>query len=211
MYHSLISLSIVYAGVRDASDSKHKHLSRDQPRATFASVQDAIHWADAVILAIPGSIHDEDIKNTAASLCPAIKGKVLLDATNGLSNYPQLEIRWNQNTSAGEVLAEALPETHVYKAFNTIGAEHMAAADGREITGEQLTMLIAGDENIESRHMAEAVVAGVGFIPEYVGGIRYARNLEAIAELWIHLGVPSAGFTSVNWGRNFHFQVIRKP
>ena len=45
----------------------------------------------------------------------------------------------------------------------------------------------------------------------YVGPIRYARNLEAIAELWIHLTVPSFGDTPVAWGRSFHFQTITKP
>jgi hypothetical protein len=30
---------------------------------------------------------------------------------------------------------------------------------------------------------------------------------QAIAELWIHLGA-GLGFTTENWGRNFHFQVL---
>ncbi len=50
------------------------------------------------------------------------------------------------------------------------------------------------------------VVAGAGFTPTWVGSIRYARNLEALAELWIHLGVPGIG-SSDKWGRDFHFQV----
>jgi hypothetical protein len=33
-------------------------------------------------------------------------------------------------------------------------------------------------------------------------------TLQAMAELWIHLGVPGAGFTSEEWGREFHFQTI---
>lgn len=57
--------------------------------------------------------------------------------------------------------------------------------------------------------MVEKVIAGVGFLPVYVGPIRYARNLEAIAELWIHLGT-AAGFTDVSMGRQFHFQIIKE-
>jgi predicted dinucleotide-binding enzyme len=46
--------------------------------------------------------------------------------------------------TAAEVLAEALPGTHVFKAFNTIGTNHMLHPDGSHISGEQLTMMYAG-------------------------------------------------------------------
>lgn len=68
-------------------------------------------------------------------------------------------------------------------AFSTVGVEQLAAPDGALIGGQQLTMLLAGGPP-ERRGEAEAVVAGVGFAPKYVGPIRYARNLDAIAELW---------------------------
>lgn len=60
--------------------------------------------------------------------------------------------------------------------------EQLGAPDGSLIGSQQLTMLFAGPA--ERRGEAEAVVAGVGFAPKYVGPIRYARNLDAIAELW---------------------------
>lgn len=57
-----------------------------------------------------------------------------------------------------------------------------------------------------------AVISASGFKPQYVGPIRYARNLEAIAELWHHLALPTWGDVpaevSIEWGYNFHFQVI---
>lgn len=59
--------------------------------------------------------------------------------------------------------------------------------------------------------MAAEVISGVGFVPKYVGPIRFARNLEAIAELWINLGVPFIGRQhggTEDWGRAFHFQTI---
>ncbi len=36
-----------------------------------------------------------------------------------------------------------------------------------------------------------------------------ASGVQAVAELWIHLGVPGVG-TSEKWGRAFHFQTIKK-
>ena len=75
-----------------------------------------------------------------------------------------------------------LPHRSTLPAFSTVGVEQLAAPDGSRIDGRRLTMLLAGPP--ERRAEAEAVVAGVGFAPKYVGPIRYARNLDAIAELW---------------------------
>jgi hypothetical protein len=151
---------------------------------------------------------DAGIRALAASLGEGVNGKVLIDATNPLISYPELEVRWGQALSGGEVLAAALPGASVYKAFNTVGVEHMARADGAGITGERLTMLVAGDEAPEPLRLAERVVAGVGFVPEFVGGIRFARNLEALAELYVHMAGRYA--TRLDGSRNYHFQFIRK-
>lgn len=42
----------------------------------------------------PGSHSDDGIKQTASLLGPGIEGKVLIDATNPLSAFPSLEVRW---------------------------------------------------------------------------------------------------------------------
>jgi len=186
---------------------RYQRLAQEQPAASLAPVHDAVAWADVVILATPGVYEAEGIKALGASLGPGVKGKVLIDGTNPLGTFPGLEVHWD-GTSGGEILAAALPDTFVYKSFNYLGLEHMEAADGSLINGQQLTMLLAGPE--EKRADAEAVVAAAGFVPEYVGPIRYARNMEAITELWVHLAEPLGGFTTVEWGRNFHFQVIKK-
>ena len=41
----------------------------------------------------------------------------------------------------------------------------------------------------------------------YVGEIRYARNLEAIAELWTHLAIPQID-AAADWGVDFHFEAV---
>ena len=69
---------------------------------------------------------------------------MILDATNPLSAYPNLDIRWDGTPSAGEELQEELPNAYIMKAFNTIGAEHMDHGDGSLINGQKLTMLVAG-------------------------------------------------------------------
>ena len=79
--------------------------------------------------------------------------------------------------AGGEALQAALPDTHVFKAFNTIGHDHFEHGDGALIApGQQLTMLYAGGP--AGQDVVEAAIADIGFKPEHVGPIRYARNLE---------------------------------
>jgi len=203
----------IHYGVRgDPSTEKYKKLLRKQPLAHVSIVHDAIDWGEVIILAVPGSYEDSEIQNFVKSLGPGIAGKIVIDVTNPLSPYPDLETRiWKHSgTSAGEAFSAAFPKSNVFKAFNTIGAEHMEKAADFLPGGQRLTMLFAGSDNKAKREVVEDIIAAVGFEPAYVGPIRYARNLEAMAELWIHLGSDGVGETKELWGRDFHFQVVRK-
>jgi 8-hydroxy-5-deazaflavin:NADPH oxidoreductase len=206
------SFSIHYGVRGDHSAEKYKKLIKKQPMATISTVHDAVNWGEVIILAVPCPYEDSEIQKVVDGLGPGVENKIIIDATNPVSSYPALETRlWTHNgVSSGEVFAAALPKsTFVYKAFNTIGAEHMDKA-GDFLPGQRLTMMFAGSDDKMKREVVEDVIAGVGFEPAYIGPIRYARNLEALAELWIHLGVEGAGETKEKWGQNFHFQVVRK-
>ncbi|KAG2499275.1 hypothetical protein HYH03_002853 [Edaphochlamys debaryana] len=194
----------VVFGVRDAA--KYADLAK-LPHTSVASVADAIKSTDVVIVAVSGAQDDAGIKAIAASLGPEVAGKLVLDATNPLGAWPGLETRWKEGTSAGEVMAAALPNSVVYKAFNTVPAEQMADAASFIPGLPHPTLMFAGGP--ERQDEVEAVIKAAGYDPQYVGPIRYARNLESLAELYVHLGVPGAG-TSAKWGRNFHWQVVRK-
>eukprot|EP00605_Chrysophyceae_sp_TOSAG23-4_P000226 GSChrysophyteH1.ASY1.ANO1.263.1 assembled CDS len=193
----------VVFGARDPSSEKTQAAVAKLPGATVLSVTEAVAGAEAVILAVPGMRTQEQYNACAASLGAGAEGKVVIDATNPLTAFPELAVLWDGNTSGGEMCAAALPKSAVFKAFNTTGAENMRDPTGQ--TGA-LHMLFAGDKT--KVDTAAAVISGVGFTPKYVGPIRYARNLESIAELWIHLGFPPAGETKENWGQAFHFQVV---
>ncbi|CAD7704354.1 unnamed protein product [Ostreobium quekettii] len=199
--------SIKY-GSRNPSSENMAALIQKQPGTSGAAIADAVDWGEAIIVAVKMPPEDAGIQAFAASLGPGAKGKVVLDTTNATTPFPECELRWQQATSGGEVLAAALPDSFVFKAWNTTGVEHMHAPDGSAINGQQLAMLYAGAP--EKKDVAEELVRASGFEPAYVGPIRYARNLEAIAELWIHLSMKVMGQTDEDWGKNFHFQAIRK-
>lgn len=189
---------------RHPSELKEK-LEKEGLSYATASVEEAVK-SDIIVLCVPGSPTDEGCAAIAKGL-GSCAGKVVIDATNPLTAFPGLEVRWT-GKSAGEIIAENLPEAAVYKAFNTIGVEHMIdPTGGASDVDKPEDMLVAGDDRPEFKAIALKLVKDVGYVPRYVGPIRYARNLEAIAELWIHLAVPPAGDTKENWGRNWNFQV----
>lgn len=197
---------VVY-GSRDPASSKIAKVLELQPSSTADTIDGAVTASDVILLTTPGTIDEAAVSALAKSLGEGVKGKVLIDATNPLTGWPALAIPWGEK-SGGEVLQEALPDTYVFKAFNTLGVDLMDKADGSTLGGTQLTLLFAGaGEKVDT---AASIISDVGFKPEYVGPIRYAKNLEAIAELWIHLSAPPIGFTPVGWGRNFNFQVIKE-
>jgi len=168
-----------------------------------ASTPDSLAASHVVILATPGLYDDKDMKSFASSLGD-MSDKVVIDATNPLGPFTDgLQVRtWEGGISSGEMLQLHLPKSKVYKAFNTVGVEHMREALGKE-------MLIAGDPDPSYRAAAEAVVAAVGFKPFYVGPIRYSRNLEAMTELWIHMAIPGLGGRDTS--RNFWFSIGGDP
>lgn len=163
-------------------------------------VAPAISSADILILATPSVYSDVALQDLAQSLGD-VSGKVVIDATNPLTEFAEgLQVRWAQGTSGGEVLQESLPSAYVYKAFNMVGVEHMADPFGKD-------MLFCGSP--DQKELVQAVVAAVGFKPYYVGPIRYARNLEAMAELWIHCAIPP--LPAANFGRDWTFGISGNP
>jgi len=194
--------SSVTIAARDPEKTTADIQAKGYGKIPVAPSSDTLASSDVIILATPGIYDDEGIRSFAATLGD-MNGKVIIDATNPLGPFSEgLNIRWGNDSSGGEKLQEYLPGAKVYKSFNTIGVEHMQEALGKD-------MLIAGDPDDKSKVIVEKVVAAVGFKPFYVGPIRYARNLEAIAELWIHMAVPPLG--GRNTTRNFWFSICGDP
>jgi predicted dinucleotide-binding enzyme len=191
--------SVVIAA-RDPQKTKAQLAEKGLDFLTVESLASAISSADVLILATPSVHSDESLKELAQSLGD-VSNKVVIDATNPLSEFSDgLEVRWAQGSSGGEVLQHFLPTAFVYKAFNTLGVEHMADASGKD-------MLFCGSP--DEKELVQAVVAAVGYKPYYVGPIRYARNLEAMAELWIHGAIPP--LPAANLGRDWTFGVSGNP
>jgi 8-hydroxy-5-deazaflavin:NADPH oxidoreductase len=182
-------------GVRRSNDTKvHALITATGKRARAASVKDAVAGAEVLVLATPWSA-------TKAALHEAgdLRGKVVVDATNPLkADGSGLAI--GHATSAGEQVAGWAPGARVVKAFNTIGAAHMA--DPRFGT-QRASMFICGDDTDAKATVAQ-LAAELGFDPVDCGPLTQARLLEPLAMLWISMAYAYGA------GPNIGFALLRK-
>lgn len=73
-------------------------------------------------------------------------------------------------------MADLMPETKFYKAFNTVGVEQMDPTPGTLLNTKSPTMLFCGPE--EDKDTIKTLIEHSGWAAKYVGGLKYSRNLE---------------------------------
>ncbi len=150
-----------------------------------ASIADAVHAADMVVLAVPYGAVDEVL---AQANCWT--GKVVIDITNPISpDYMSLTI--GHSTSAAEEIQKRAPGAVVLKAFNTIFAEMLL--HGLNHDQPPVQVFYATDDGAVGERFATLLQA-MGFAAVYCGPLLNARYLEPLAELNIHLGY------ALGWG-----------
>jgi NADPH-dependent F420 reductase len=146
---------------------------------------------DVVVLAVPYPSVAEVIAQRGAQLA----GKVVVDITNPLNFETFDSLTVPADGSAAAEIAAALPESRVVKAFNTNFAGTLVAGD---VGGQPTTVLIAGDD-VEAKTLLAGVVSAAGLRAVDAGGLRRARELEALGFLQISL----AAAEKVSWTGGF--------
>jgi 8-hydroxy-5-deazaflavin:NADPH oxidoreductase len=140
-----------------------------------------------------------------AVYCPAIKeaveqyaerldGKVVVDITNPVDTETWDRLATPASSSSAEEVAQLVPQgTPVVKAFNTTFAPTLLAG---EVEGQQLDVLIAGDDDDAKQRVSQLVADG-GLRPIDVGPLRRAQQLEQLGFLHISIQQPlGLGFAS---------------
>lgn len=142
---------------------------------------DAARGADLTILAVPF--------NAVADVVPLLglgAGSVLVDATNPFGQ----PLPDGVASGVGVVVSAAGPGVHVVKAFNVLGAEHMASpvlADGH-----RPLLPVAADDD-DARRLVAGLAADMGFDAVEITGLDTAGLLEEAARYW--------GLLAFNGGR----------
>ncbi|WP_400994587.1 NADPH-dependent F420 reductase [Agromyces sp. GXQ0307] len=137
---------------------------------------------DIVVLAVPYPAVGEIIEARREQLV----GKVVVDITNPLDFETFDSLVVPADGSAAAVIAAALPEARVVKAFNTNFAATLAA---KTVGGTQpTTVLVAGDDELAKRALLDVVRAG-GVNAVDAGALARARELESVGFLQLTLAV----------------------
>jgi 8-hydroxy-5-deazaflavin:NADPH oxidoreductase len=173
---------------RDVDEARS--LAEELGGSAIALDSDDPFAGDVVVFAL----YYPAIKDAVREYADRIAGKVVVDITNPVNTETWDDIATPPGTSSAEEVAELVPQgTAVVKAFNTTFAPTLVAG---EVGGQQLDVLIAGDDAEAKRKVAQLVSDG-GLRPLDVVPLRRARQLEQLGFLHIAIQEPLAlGFGS---------------
>jgi predicted dinucleotide-binding enzyme len=156
---------------------------------------DVATWADAVVLAVKGSVADAAAREAGEA---NLRGKIVIDTTNPIADAPPVDgvIQYftGPNASLMEQLQQTFPEVRFVKAFSSVGSARMvnpALAAGKP------TMFICGND-AEAKAFVATVLEQFGWEAADMGTATAARAIEPLAQLWC---IP--GFRENRWTHAF--------
>jgi 8-hydroxy-5-deazaflavin:NADPH oxidoreductase len=174
----------------DRDPEEAKRLADELGGSATALERGAPFGGEIVVLALyyPG------IKDAAREYADRLAGKVVVDISNPVNTETWDSLATPPGRASAEEVQELVPEgTPVVKAFNTTFARTLV---GGEVAGQQLDVLIAGDD-AEAKRKVSQIVSDGGLRPIDAGPLRRAEQLEHLGLLHISLQEPhDLGFGS---------------
>jgi 8-hydroxy-5-deazaflavin:NADPH oxidoreductase len=171
----------VMMGTRNPKKEDVMKWVAETPGATAGTFAEAAQFGELIVLAVLGRVVEEVIRLAG----PAnLKGKTLIDATNPITDSAPvdgvLEFTTGPNESAAEKLQALIPETHVVKAFNSVGSGQMINPHYEQGVP---TMFFCGNDE-SAKKVVSDVIRQFGWEPFDCGTIISARALEPLCILW---------------------------
>jgi 8-hydroxy-5-deazaflavin:NADPH oxidoreductase len=174
----------------DRDPAEGQKLAEELGGSATALEPGAPFGGEVVVLALyyPG------IKDAVREYADRLAGKVVVDITNPVNTETWDSLATPPGTSSAEEVQQLVPQgTPVVKAFNTTFAPTLVQG---EVAGQQLDVLIAGDDSEAKRKVSQLVADG-GLRPVDVGPLRRAQQLEHLGLLHISLQQPlDLGYSS---------------
>jgi 8-hydroxy-5-deazaflavin:NADPH oxidoreductase len=185
----------VILGTRDPHKTGVQHWVRENPGATAGTFEQAASFGDLIVVATLGRAAENAIRLAGVA---NFAGKTVMDTTNPIAAAPPvggiLAFTTGPNESLGEQIQAILPDAHLVKAFNSVGAPQMVNPTYQQGTP---TMFLCGD-NAEAKQQVCEIIQRFGWEPYDCGGIIAARALEPLCILWC-----LRGFQHNQWNHAF--------
>ncbi|MGP4044064.1 NADPH-dependent F420 reductase [Streptomyces sp. 2A115] len=163
-----------------------------------AGLEEAVADAEVVVNATPGTVSLDVLRTVGAA---ALAGKTLVDVGVGLSDdFTELA---HPNSSLGELIQEAFPDTSVVKTLCTMDASVMKAPGA--LDGPS-TVFLSGDSDA-AKQLTGRLLGDLGWPPSAqldIGGIGSSRGQEHFALLFT--GIAGGLGTHV-----FNIDVVTRP
>ena len=171
----------VMIGSREGNKLAEWSAKTGVPEGTMA--QAAAH-GDIVVLAVGGGVASDAIALVRDSLA----GKVVIDATNPIGGAPEdgvIRFFTGPNESLMERLQAQAPEARFVKAFSCVGNAWMVNPN---FPGGPPTMFICGNDG-EAKATVTGILSAFGWDTADMGGVKSARAIEPLCQLWCLPGV----------------------
>jgi 8-hydroxy-5-deazaflavin:NADPH oxidoreductase len=190
----------VAVGTRAPDDPAVAERLAGLPGVAVMAHRDAAKAAELAIFAIPFAGLSAVAGEITGALPP---GVTLIDASDperkGPDGRPVLAI--GHDDSGAEMLQRLVPDAHVVKAFNILGADDMVSP---EFPQGPPTMLVCGDHG-PAVEQTIALCRELGWTDVLnLGGLHLARLTEAVSVLWVYSALAAG-----TW--DVAFRLLRRP
>jgi 8-hydroxy-5-deazaflavin:NADPH oxidoreductase len=189
----------VTMGTRDITKEHIVKFHEENQEIDIATFNDTARFGNLLVLATSGYFAADAVNLAGAE---NFAGKVIIDATNPITNTPPENGVLKFFTSFDESLMERLqkmaPHGKWVKAFNSVGNSLMYKP---QLEGGTPTMFICGDDD-NAKQTVKEILTAFGWETEDMGKATAARAIEPLCMLWC---IP--GFLNNDW--KHAFKVLR--
>jgi predicted dinucleotide-binding enzyme len=170
------NLGRVWAQAGHAVMFSSEHIDNDKklaaevgPNASAGTPAQAAAFGEVLVVAVPYKA----LPDLGKSLGSALKGKVVIDASNPFPNRDGDIANQAREKGAGLMSAELLPGARIVRAFNAVAAARMGEA---HTDPGKIGMPIAGDDK-DAIEIASRLIREIGFEPVLIGGLDKGKYL----------------------------------
>lgn len=183
----------VKIGSRNPSQFTDWLNSEEGNEIKSGTFEQTAEFGEIIILAVKGNV----AKDLVARLNVNLKAKIVIDATNPISETPPengvLNFFTDLNQSLMEELQNISEEAKFVKAFNSVGSAFMVNPD----FNSKPTMFICGNDD-QAKKIVIEILENFGWESEDLGSATSARAIEPLCILWC---IP--GFMNNQWSHAF--------